>query len=225
MMKTTLKLFTVCIMLLLSGCDDEQLSFREIYFQVVSNHSQRPQIVVQVISQKGIGESFILSNEIGIGFIPLRIGNYCYKAYDINGQALQLDSEQPSCFSVRKNQLDVQDMIGVVFTDVIEGDPISIGFAHIVAVKTLLSPGETESKHPSVIVRVISQPDKRESFVLSAGAGTGEGIGLVPFRPGNYCFEVYDRKGNALQLDLAHPSCFTILENETTEVKALIQDK
>lgn len=210
-------------MLLLSGCDYEQLLFREIYFQVVSNHSQRPQIVVQVISQKGTGESFILSNEIGIGFMPLRIGKYCYKAYDINGQALQLDSEQPSCFSVRKNQLDVQDMIGVVFTDVIEGDPISIGFAHIVALKAKVSIGETESKHPSVIVRVISQPDNRESFVLSSGAGTGKGIGMVPFRPGNYCFDVYDRNAQALKLDSEHPSCFTIHKNETIEVKTVIQ--
>ena len=231
-MKTIAKLFIVFIMLFLNGCDDEQMFFREIFFDTAITYAKpntaqslRPNIIVQVIPKKGTGESFILSNEVGVGFMPLRVGKYCYKAYDINGHMLQLDPSQRSCFSVKKEQLDVEGMIGVAFTEGFKDTQISIGFAHIVAVKASLGFGETESERQSVVLRVISQTDKRENFVFSDVAGAGEEIRLVPFRPGNYCFEVYDRNVQALQLDTAHPSCFTIQENETTEVKALIQDK
>jgi len=229
MMKTIAKLFIVYIMLLLTGCDDDHISFREIFFDTAITYAKpntaqslRPNIIVQVIPKKGTGESFILSNEVGVGFMPLPIGKYCYKAYDMNGHMLKLDPRQRSCFSVRKEQLDAEGMIGVAFTEDFKNEQISIGFAHIVAVKSSLGFVETESEYQSVIVQIISQPDKKKSFVFSA---MGEGIGMVPFRPGNYCFDVYDRNAQTLKLDSEHPSCFTIQENETTEVKAIIQSK
>jgi len=73
--------------------------------------------------------------------------------------------------------------------------------------------------YPGVIVRVNPQQQAGESFVLSNGAG----VALMPLRPGNYCFEAYDQKGNALRLDTKQPVCFSVAQNETTEVGVVVQ--
>ena len=68
MIKMIAKLFIICIMLFMTGCEDEQISFREISFDTVMTNAKqntgslRPNIIVQVIPRKGIGESFVLSD-------------------------------------------------------------------------------------------------------------------------------------------------------------------
>lgn len=234
MRKAATRLVTACMVLLMYGCDDEQISYRLIQFNTVkagsvpgNNRTLQPGIIVRVASTGTMGEGFVLSNEAGIGLMPLTAGNYCLDVYDTKGWALPLDSKQhtgqPSCFSVRKNQLDVEDEIGVAFTGTQNDSRISLGFAHIVAKKAAIRPGDARGNHPSVIVRVAARDGRKaESLLLSAGEGTGDGIGLVPFRPGKYCFYAYDRRGRALRLDLEKQPCFEIRENETSQVEVVI---
>jgi len=222
-------------MLFLCGCDDKQMSFRSVQFYV----GQKPDIVVRVMSQDGAIESFVLSNEAGLGFMPLRLGNYCLETYDKKGQALSLDVKQHSnlkkdqagnlqaCFEVEKNQFGLIE-IGARFTGIDETKRIPLGFAYFVAEKAESVNLSIEKSRPNVIVRVVSQDGKGESFALSDRPGLGKGIGVIPFRPGNYCFETYGYKNefgekiNALRLEVETPTCFSVLENETTNVEVKI---
>jgi hypothetical protein len=91
---------------------------------------------------------------------------------------------------------------------------IPLGFAHFQTVKAASRPGATEHMLPAVIVRVTPQEGAGESFLSSNEVG----VGLMPLRPGNYCFEAYDQKGRPLRLDPKQETCFSISKGETTEV-------
>jgi hypothetical protein len=100
-----------------------------------------------------------------------------------------------------------------------EDKQISLGFAHFQTVKAAQKSGVAQSMYPDIIVRVTPQKGAGESFLFSNEAG----VALMPLRPGNYCFDAYNRKGSALRLDSKQATCFSIIRNETTEVGVVIQ--
>jgi hypothetical protein len=230
MIRIATLLSAVCL-LFLCGCDDKQMSFRSIVFDV----GQEPDIVVRVVSQDGATENFIISNEAGLGLMPLRFGNYCLDVYDKKGQALLLDHPKPpACFSVGKNPILFGDLgfdqIAVRFKGINEAKRIPLGFAHFWSEEAESANLSIGNRNPSVIVRVTPQDRKGEGFVESDRPELGDGIGRVPFRPGDYCFEAYGYKYKkelggriyAFHLEVESPTCFSVRENETTEVKVTI---
>lgn len=72
--------------------------------------------------------------------------------------------------------------------------------------------------YPGVIVRVTPQEGPGESFVVSNEAG----VQLMPLRPGDYCFQAYDRKGKQLRLAPQQPNCFSVAKGKTTDVGIVI---
>ncbi|MBI3670492.1 MAG: hypothetical protein HY237_12010 [Acidobacteria bacterium] len=102
-----------------------------------------------------------------------------------------------------------------------EGTKIELGYAHFQTVKAASRPGAAQTMLPGVVVRVTRQEGGGESFVLTNEAG----VELMPLRPGDYCFDAYDRKGNALPLDPKQASCFPIIKGETTEVGVVLSAK
>jgi hypothetical protein len=111
MMNTTTMIIAVCMMLLSSGGEDKQIMVGFAHFQTVKTaprpgaaEHMLPGVIVRVTPQEGAGESFLYSNDVGVGLMPLRPGNYCYAAYDRKGTPLRLDPKQETCFTISKGE-------------------------------------------------------------------------------------------------------------------------
>lgn len=99
--------------------------------------------------------------------------------------------------------------------------PIELGFADCHTVRAAKVKGQPQEYITGIVIRFLSKDGKRESFAVSHY----EGYVSVPFRPGTYCFEAYDKKGLQLELDADQARCFDIRAHENLEVGVVVAAK
>lgn len=107
----------------------------------------------------------------------------------------------------------------LMFSSGAEQKAVPFGYAHVQTVKSGREVGAAQTMQPGIVVRFTPKHRSGETFTLS----NRDGVALVPLRPGVYCFDAFDRKGNALRLEPTQATCFPIVKGETTEVGVVIR--
>jgi len=66
-------------------------------------------VVVRFFDRATGHESFAITDDYGMGWTPLRAGNYCMEAYGTSGKRLKLDTRlthgEPPCFLLRAGEV------------------------------------------------------------------------------------------------------------------------
>jgi hypothetical protein len=93
-------------------------------------------------------------------------------------------------------------------------NPMKLGFVNCQTSQMPKVAGEREQMAPGVVVRFTNKAGTRESF----GVSNQIGVVVVPLRPGEYCYEAYNHKGQPLNLDPEQDRCFEVEEGKYVTV-------
>lgn len=105
------------------------------------------------------------------------------------------------------------------FNGIAQQRRIQLGYAYIQTVRGSAVAGDPQHMYPGIVVRIFPKRGNGEVLAIS----NRDGVVHVPLRPGQYCFEAFDRNGAELVLDAKQARCFSIRLNETTDIGVVVR--